>query len=200
MPDTYQGEPCRDTGLQWFHHTRRMLQSHCKKCQCIALPRVHAGMSSILYNLDFIIINPHLIIKFNLMVFVLQSIFKVPGTLSNTTIIKLRARFAKQRREQQQKEPPRWINSRWCGHANFDLIHKLYLPTLPNYNLILIYCLTNTHSCKFEVSKIVAQPCLSPKLRTIIYQCCYFSTQRSKFWLLFYHITRFLQRQTLCDL
>lgn len=34
-----------------------------------------------------------------------QSIFKVPGTLSNATILKLRARFAKQRREQQQKEP-----------------------------------------------------------------------------------------------
>ncbi|KAL0849916.1 hypothetical protein ABMA28_011845 [Loxostege sticticalis] len=37
----------------------------------------------------------------------MQSIFKVPGTLSNTTITKLRARFAKQRQEQQQKEPPR---------------------------------------------------------------------------------------------
>lgn len=35
----------------------------------------------------------------------MQSIFKVPGTLSNSKIVKLRARFAKQRREQQQKEP-----------------------------------------------------------------------------------------------
>ncbi|CAH1643266.1 unnamed protein product [Spodoptera littoralis] len=37
----------------------------------------------------------------------MEKIFTVPGSLSNSTIIKLRERFAKQRREQQQKEPPR---------------------------------------------------------------------------------------------
>jgi hypothetical protein len=38
-------------------------------------------------------------VKTNLIFFVLQSIFKVPGNLSNSTVAKLREQFSKQRLE-----------------------------------------------------------------------------------------------------